>query len=302
MVVDVNKSRADLVLLCFAAFAIGFSSNSALARDMCPIGMAASGPTCCAVGTEYVSSKNACLEYRPERHCADGHLDACVAAARELEGKSAVGAGYAAELYRFACESGAAAGCRGLGGLYRDGRGIEADLPRAKALLEQACAAGDALSCVDAAELTLRVTSDATLATELLVQACNRGVGSACIRVLQAERGKAQLTAERERSLLEQACEGGDPSGCSLLGDAFLQGLIAPQSSSHAAMHYRSACDAGLSEACLRLAVLTEEGNGVLRDASAAVDLYSRACGAGLTNACLRRDSIKAISAEHRAR
>lgn len=302
MVLDVKTPRVELWLAWLAPLVLGLSGDVAQARDMCPIGMAASGPTCCAVGTEYVSSKNACLEYRPERHCAEGHLDACVAAARELEGKSAVGAGYAAELYRFACESGAAAGCRGLGGLYRDGRGIDVDLPRAKALLEQACAAGDALSCVDAAELTLQVTSDATLANELLVQACNRGVGSACLRVLQTERVSARVAPERERSLLEQACAGGDALGCSMLGDAFLQGLIAPQSSSHAALHYRSACNAGLSEACLRLAVLTEEGNGVLRDASAAVDLYSRACGAGLTHACTRRDSIKAASAQRRSR
>jgi uncharacterized protein len=280
-------SRGLLALL--GAFAVG---NDASAREACPLGMASSGSTCCAVEAEYVESKNACMPYRPERHCAEGRLDACIAAARELESKSTVAAGYAAELYRFACESGAAAGCRGLGLLYRDGQGLDADLVRARALLERACSEGDALSCVDASELTLAVSSDAIQAADLLVQACNRGAGSACVRVLRAEQAAATVSSERERRLLEQACSGGDAEGCSLLGDAFLDGLIAPQNSTHAATHYRAACEAGLSYACLRLAVLTEEGDGVIRDAGAAVALYARACGAGLEPACARHSSI----------
>ncbi len=266
--------------------------TTAHARPACPPGMAASGPTCCAIDNEYVPAKNACLQYRPERHCAEGRLDACIAAARELEGKSPAGAGYAAELFRFACESGAPAGCRGLGLLYRDGRGIDADVSRARVLLEQACAQGDALSCVDAAELTLAVSADEAQAADLLAQACNRGAGSACLRVLRSERAVAPVSGDRERGLLEQACAGDDPEGCTLLGDALLEGLIAPQSSVAAAHHFRAACEAGQSEGCLRLAVLTEQGDGVIRDAGAAVALYARACGAGLAPACARQASI----------
>jgi len=278
------------------------ATSQASARGSCPLGMASSGPTCCAIDTEYVYSKNACMEYRPERHCAEGRLDSCIDAARELESKSTVGAGYAAELYRFACESGAPAGCRGLGRLYRDGKGVEVDVVRARELLEQACAEGDALSCVDAAELTLVVSADTSQATELLSQACNRGAGGACLRVLRAERAAAPVSVERERSLLERACAGDDAEGCSLLGDAFLEGLIAPQSSANAASSYRRACDAGLSAACLRLAVMTEEGNGVIRDAGAAVALYARACGAGLAPACAKQASITRVEAARRNR
>ncbi len=287
-----------ITLVSIGLCALLGTTSQASARGSCPPGMASSGPTCCAIDTEFVPSKNACVEYRPERHCAAGRLDSCIDAARELEGKSTVGAGYAAELYRFACESGAPAGCRGLGGLYRDGRGVEVDLVRARELLEQACAEGDALSCVDAAELTLVVSANASQAAELLSQACNRGAGGACLRVLRAERATAPVAIQRERSLLEQACAGDDAEGCSLLGDAFLEGLIAPQSSAKAASNYRRACDAGLSEACLRLAVLTEEGNGVIRDAGAAVALYARACGAGLAPACAKHASITGVSAE----
>ncbi len=286
-------SRGKLAgLAVLSALAVSGISSEASARESCPLGMASSGPTCCAIDTEYVAAKNACMPYRPERHCAEGRLDACIAAARELEDKSTVAAGYAAELYRFACESGASAGCRGLGLLYRDGQGIDTDLPRARALLEQACSEGDALSCVDASELALAVASDAIQAADLLVQACNRGAGSACLRVLRAEQTASTVPVERERRLLDQACTGGDAEGCSLLGDAFLDGLIAPQNSAHAATHYREACEAGLSYACLRLAVLTEQGDGVLRDATAAVALYARACDAGLEPACTRHASI----------
>ncbi len=291
----VRKRFNPSLLLSHGLFAVlgAFAlSDVASARGVCPLGMASSGPTCCAVDTEYVANKNACMPYRPERHCAEGRLDACIAAARELEDKSTVAAGYAAELYRFACESGAAAACRGLGLLYRDGQGIDTDVVRARALLEQACSQGDALSCVDASELTLAVSSDTIQAADLLVQACNRGAGSACLRVLRAEQTAASVASERERRLLEQACTGGDAEGCSLLGDAFLDGLIAPQSSTRAATHYGEACEAGLSYGCLRLAVLTEQGDGVMRDAGAAVALYARACDAGLQPACARYTSI----------
>ncbi len=305
----------------------------AMAREQCPVGMVASENTCCDVGEEYVPSQHVCAPYRPERHCVEGRLDSCVEAGRNLEVRGATGAGYAAELYRFACEQGAAAGCTGLALLYESGNGIERDHVRSEGLLQIACDRGHLTACTMRAE-ELHARGDAS-ATEMFAQACHRGdatacaryadcltaggqiselagayyrracddgVGAACRAVLEAERQVGAPLAARERGLLESACRGQDAEGCSLLGDAFMQGLIAPQSSARAASHYRLACERGHVEACARLAALVEEGDGVMRDEARASELYAMACDAGVAKACERFSTLETERLQRRAR
>jgi TPR repeat protein len=292
--------------------------------------MVSSESTCCPLGTEYVAEHHACLAYRPERHCASGRLDACVEAARDLEGRDQVASGYAAELYRFACEQGAAAGCHGLGRMYLRGEGVSADPSRGLSLLARSCIQGATPACMELADRTLAADPSAPEATQLFAQACHRGEslacaryaehlvavdaaaaliadyyeraceggnGASCLRALETQRAGGPVHPERERKLLERACAGDDAHGCALLGDAFLEGLIAPQSSLLAAKHYRRACEEGDGKACLQLGALTEQGDGVQRDVRAAYDLYVRACGAGLPSACERRTALSSLIA-----
>jgi TPR repeat protein len=295
---------------------------------MCPVGMQASRGSCCEVGSEYIPSKNECMIVRPERRCLAGHLDDCVQAGRELENEGGMGANYASELYRFACEEGHAPGCRGLGAMYRVGKGVDKDEARGRELYDQACSMGDAPACTQVAHWMLSEHGENSAdAVALLVQACHRGdaqacadyavqlagdpskhelevsylaqacdggVGAACRSLLERERATTQVKPGRELELLSRACSNSDAEGCLALGDAFRDGLIAPQSSVAAAQRYRLACDAGHLTGCMRLADLTAEGDGVSRDLPRAAQLYGQLCGEGVQLACERKTMVDA--------
>lgn len=310
------------------------ATDHARADSTCPAGMWASRSSCCELGSEYVESKNQCLPVRPERRCVEGHYDDCVIAARQLEQRGTIGAGYAAELYRYACDQGHAPACRGLGGLHERGLGVTKDEARGRALLEQACDGGDAPACTALAEKMIGEESRAGAALALFAQACHRGdpyacneygaqlarrpdqakqshlyferacvggVGGACRTLLTEARQARSVDTGRVRELLERACRGADAESCVELGDAFLSGSFATQSSTQAAARYRTACEAGLLSGCVRLAELTAEGDGVTRDLDRASELYSRACGAGMQVACDRASELRAGQAASRA-
>ncbi len=261
------------------------------------------------------------MPLRPERRCVEGHLDQCVVAGRQLEGRGSIGAGYAAELYKYACDEGHAPACRGLGGLTERGTGVERDESRAQALYEQACAGGDAPACTLLAEHMLSRRDSSTRAMSLFAQACHRGdahacgeygeqlslhpeqltkssqyferacvggVGDACRTLLERERGAKVMSSPRVYELLELGCKASDAESCVQLGDAFRGGSIAPQNSARAALSYRSACEGGNVTGCERLGDLTARGDGVAQDLGRATELYTRACDAGLQHACER--------------
>lgn len=287
--------------------------------------MWASHQTCCELGEEYVQSKNQCMPVRPERRCVEGHLDDCVVAARQLEGRGSIGAGYAGELYRYACDEGHAPACRGLGGLTERGVGVERDPARALALYEQACAGGDAPACTLLAERMIGQRESSVRAMSLFAQACHRGdahacgeygeqlsmrpeqlpksaqyferaclggVGDACHTLLQRERESKSLSSPRAYELLDLGCRASDAESCVELGDAFHGGSIVPKSSARAALSYRSACESGNLLGCERLGDLTASGDGVAQDLGRASELYARACDAGLQHACERAAAL----------
>ncbi|HEY6877925.1 MAG TPA: tetratricopeptide repeat protein [Polyangiales bacterium] len=317
-------ARAALYALLLGA------ADSAYASGNCPGGMWASHGSCCELGEEYVASKNQCMPVRPERRCVEGHLDDCVVAGRQLEQRGSIGAGYAAELYRYACDEGHAPACRGLGGLSELGLGVERDAARAQALYEQACAGGDAPACTLLAERMINQHDTSMRAMSLFAQACHRGdahacgeygeqlalhpeqltksaqyferacvggVGDACRTLLEREREANSPSSLRTYELLERGCRAADAESCVELGDAFHGGSIVPQSSARAALSYRSACERGNVTGCERLGDLTAKGDGVAQDIGRASELYARACDAGLQHACERASSLAAQQA-----
>jgi TPR repeat protein len=257
---DSSVWGARRALFC-AVVLSAFSVQPVSAKETCPSGLWASEGTCCEPGSEYVASKNQCLPVRPERRCAQGHLDDCVVAARSLEQQGDVGEGYAVELYRFACEEGHAPGCRGLASLYNEGRGVARDAERAMALWEDACAQGDAPACTILAHLFAQQGAADTRVMTLLAmgchrgdpaacsdyatgmshspghestvssyfeRACNGGVGRACRSLLASERSEKVVSPARERELLDRACRAQDDEACSQLSHALANGRGKP--------------------------------------------------------------------------
>ena len=306
----------------FAIMALGLSATAS-AGSTCPEGMWSTHGSCCEPGNEYVSSKNQCLPLRPERRCVEGHLDDCVVAGRQLEQRGSVGAGYASELYRYACDEGHAPACRGLGALHEKGLGVEADQVKAHTLYVQACDGGDAPACTLLAEQMLGDETTTTRALTLFAQACHRGdalacneygeqlahrpestkqsalyferacvggVGSACRTLLIKEHDSSP---ERVRELLDRGCRASDAESCLQLGDVYRGGLV-PESKPQAALRYGAACDLHNFSGCIKLAELTAVGDGVARDLSRASELYGRACDGGVKLACERATSLNA--------
>jgi uncharacterized protein len=324
---NTSRTNGNVYLIGAAALSAFLltPADAAQASGNCPEGMWGSHGSCCELGEEYVASKNQCMPVRPERRCVEGHLDDCVVAARELEGRGSIGAGYAAELYKYACDEGHAPACRGLGGLTERGVGLDKDAVGAQKLYEQACAGGDAPACTLLAERMMSQRDGVSRAMSMFAQACHRGdahacdqygeqlslrpeqvtkstqyferaclggVGDACRTVLERERGAKPVSSLRAFELLTRGCRGSDGESCLELGDLFRGDTNLPESSAQAALSYRSACESGNVTGCERLGDLTASGDGVKQDLGRASELYARACDAGLQHACERATTL----------
>ena len=118
----------------------------------------------------------------------------------------------AARAYRAACSIDNAQSCAGLARLLFEGRGVEADPPRARALLERGCDATDALACLDLAR-RLRdgdgVPADARAAVDRYVAACDHGFGKGCLAAADLLSTGAGLPADPTRAaeLRTRGCE-----------------------------------------------------------------------------------------------
>jgi TPR repeat protein len=130
----------------------------------------------------------ACAELLPglERSCSEGHANAC---------------SYAAWL-------------------FEEGRGFAKDLPRAAGFQKRACDAGDRQTCVQLAWKQATGTGlpkNEAQAMAALDALCTDKVFSACtqLAILHSRKPAAKDRA-KARELFAQACEGGDPSACSL--------------------------------------------------------------------------------------
>lgn len=133
------------------------------------------------------------------------------------------------------------------------------DLPRANALLERACADGDAVACTKQAALV------------------HRGRGVAADR-------------ERGLALWQRACDGGDREGCFLLGRAYLV-RDARYDASKAGAAFTTAC--GDDATCLATAgrILA-----IKRERGAAAEQLGRACELGSKRACIDRGRVLVLA------
>ncbi len=131
------------------------------------------------------------------------------------------------ELYRQACDAGAAASCYTLGFWHETGLfGITKDLARARGFYEQACDGGEMPGCY-------------ALAT-----------------MYETGEGVAQDLA-RALSLYQEACDGGEMPGCYTLATMYETGEAVPQDLARALGLYQRACDGG-GMGCSKLDMLDE--------------------------------------------
>jgi TPR repeat protein len=162
------------------------------------------------------------------------------------------------------------------------------DPPRAQALYEQACDAGDLGACVTLGPL-LR---DPAAATPLYQRACDGGFGAGCEAL--ARRGDDALFA-RAVALYRRQCDAEPPTYCSALGWLLANGTGAPRSLDEARAAFRRGCVGGDQAACADVAFFD-----VLRGSPAGpqLDRLDRLCSAGVGYACSLLGGLVAVG-EH---
>ena len=297
----------------FSALALALDVGNAHAAATCPEGLWPTHGSCCELGNEYVAGKNQCLPMRPERRCVEGHLDDCVVAGRQLEQRGSIGAGYAAELYRYACDEGHAPACRGLGGLHERGLGVERDELRGRALYVQACDGGDAPACTLLAERMIGDESTSTRALALFAQACHRGDPFACNEYGE-QLARRPEQAKQSDLYFERACVGGVGSACRVLlvreQAADLREQAEPRGSSlrtdsriearaSASLRVREllerGCRAADAESCVQLGDALRSGVVVPGSSAQAALRYASACELSNVSGCMKLAELSAL-------
>jgi TPR repeat protein len=196
--------------------------------------------------------------------CAGGNLPACNHLALAVAETQPV---RAIEAYQKACDGGYKLACRNLGLMFRDGRGVAVDLPRAAALLDKACKGAVPLACTSAGDLD----------------------------AIRASKGGAPRYREMVAHY-KQGCDTGDPTACRQIGLAYLDGRGVTRSPSAAALWLERACMPDDPVGCRVLGAMKVQGTGVPREIERGRLLLVRACDAKDDEACRLLKSIDGYS------
>ena len=195
-----------------------------------------------------------------EKACDGGEMRGCRRAAARAERTDVR---KAAKLYANACDKGDMPSCTGLGALHELGVGVSRDRARAVTLYDKACQEGDALGCAYHAFMLgagRGVKQDEAKAGELvksavigLGTACDRGEAKECVALAALLDKKEEARAVK---LEQQACDQGEPVGCTNLGVRTLLGLGVTADAKKAAALFKQGCDGGDPSACTDLGLL----------------------------------------------
>ena len=204
-----------------------------------------------------------------EKACEDGNMRGCRRAGGLAERTDAA---KAAPLYTKACDKGDAPSCAGLGVLHELGAGVPRDRMRALSLYDKACQESDALGCAYKAFLLgagRGIKQDEAGAAEAAKSAvpglgagCDRGEAKHCV-ALAALLGKTEES--RAAQLEQQACDAGEPTGCTNLGVRTLLGAGVFKDAKKAATLLDQGCKGGDPSGCTDLAILNAKANFNLR-------------------------------------
>lgn len=206
----------------------------------------------------------------------------------------------AARLYARGCEQDLPEGCGHLALLYGEGRGVAKDLAQAVRFYERGCAGDDGLSCNNLGVLKLMggfgVTQDVAAGMGMLVQACNRNLGVACLTVAREfDQGvRTRKDARLASSYFRMACGMGEKEACTPANAAVVAKpeptpVTTPEEGAKLD-GVRAMCElgtgVGLGMACHMMGTAYEKGAGVAVNPGRATMFYQRACDHEVPEAC----------------
>ncbi|WP_434301422.1 hypothetical protein [Corallococcus exiguus] len=237
-----------------------------------------------------------------ELGCNGDDLRACVAlGVLKEEGRGvAKDEAEAARLYARGCERDLPEGCGHLALLYGEGRAVAKDLAQAVRLYERGCAGDDRLSCNNLGVLKLMggfgVEQDVAAGMGMLVQACNRSLGVACLTVAREfDQGvRTRKDARLASSYFRMACGMGAQEACTSANAAVVAKpeptpAVTPEEGAKLD-GVRAMCElgtgVGLGMACHMMGTAYEKGAGVAVNPGRATMFYQRACDHEVPEAC----------------
>ena len=122
---------------------------------------------------------------------------------------------------------------------------------------------------------------------------CEAGVAKSCSKLahmVMYGAGGLQLDPSNAARISIQACNTGDPAGCTLngeiLGGTFKIMTGVTKDLGQAARLFAKACDAGDAKGCWRLGEAAMFGYGLQKEANLATSAYLRACEGGFHSGC----------------
>ncbi|MBN9681272.1 MULTISPECIES: SEL1-like repeat protein [unclassified Corallococcus] len=206
----------------------------------------------------------------------------------------------AARLFARGCERDLPEGCGHLALLYGEGRGVTKDAAMAVRFYERGCAGDDRLSCNNLGVLKLMggfgVEQDVAAGMGMLVQACNRSLGVACLTVAREfDQGvRTRKDARLASSYFRTACGLGAQEACaspSAAAGAKPEPAPAVTPEEGAKLEkIRAMCETGsgvgLGMACYVMGTAYEKGAGVAVNPGRATMFYQRACDHEVPEAC----------------
>jgi TPR repeat protein len=184
-----------------------------------------------------------------------------------------------------------ASGCIDLARKFAVGDGVSERSPgTAMALLDKACALGDARACIGAAILNHHFGGEAEFprVIGLLERACELEIGIVCRLVAQAyeEGAGVQQDLSRADELYQRACDLSDGEGCQRLASNLDRGLGVAKDVAQANLLRDKACELVEPAGCYDLGVSYENGRGVAQDWTRANALLEKACRLRLGRSC----------------
>ncbi len=240
-----------------------------------------------------------------KRACDGSELSGCVALANAyLRGKGGLSrdAVRAVELYGRSCDGGELTGCARLASMTAKGKGgIAKNEKRAFALNKKACDGGALYGCANLGQMYLAgdagLTKDEREGRALLERSCKGGSAMGCLKLARFGLSSGKLPPKRVATLMNNACEQGEPDGCAGLGALQEENSEgAEQDLERAAALYQRACSEGSMRGCTNLANLTYRGaGGLTKDAKKSFALNEQACKGGDSVGCTRLGLLHAL-------
>jgi TPR repeat protein len=225
------------------------------------------------------------------RQCERGNKASCGALAWmvHLAATAPADEERALKLSSDACDAGVAPACTNAATLELEGETAE----RAISRYERGCRLGDAEGCVSLGMLHFGGNypfSNPPSSFRWFLRGCAAGSAAACGDLaLSYEHGLGVgQDGPRAAVLATAACESGEPLFCSNAGVLYLQGAVIKQDLPRARGFFERACAGKSPLGCANLGLLYEAGQGVSQDFRRAVELYRQACEGGSGLGCRR--------------